>query len=289
MRFKFAMISRIPRIRLLAVWKRSVYPYVAIGALVGSLLVTIELASAEDPIPRALPEAPQKPERTEKEASEQRAANLPDGINDGFLNPEMNPEEYIQRFEIESREVFACRAEILKALQLTPGHSVADIGAGTGLFLQPLSNSVGPEGHVFAVEIAPSFIKHLRDRARKESLENVEVVFCSDRHANLPKNSVDRMVLCDVYHHFEYPRLTMDSLWEAMREGGLLVLVDFHREPPGVSPERTEWLKGHVRAPQEVFRAEIEQAGFVFRDEVAVEGFQENYLLRFDKPRTSNP
>lgn len=219
---------------------------------------------------------------------DQRPIDLPTGINDGFLDPKMDPEEYIKRFEVESREVFACRHKILEALELTTGQRVGDIGAGTGLFLKSLSESVGVNGKVYAVEISPSFIKHLRVRARNEGLENVEVVFCSERHSNLQAESVDRIFICDVYHHFEFPLATMNSLFEAMSEGGLLVLVDFHREPKGVSPDRREWLLGHVRAPQETFRDEIEKAGFQFKDEISIDGFQENYLLRFVKPLRSN-
>lgn len=216
-----------------------------------------------------------------------RPANLPQGINDGFLDPSMDPEEYLQRFEVESREVFACRHQIIEALQLKPCLTIADIGAGTGLFMKALSNAVGQDGRVIAVEISPNFVKHLRNRARSEELKNVEVIFCSDRHSHLPENSVDVLFLCDVYHHFEYPQPTLKSLIEALREEGRLVLVEFHQQPSNVSPQRQEWLKGHVRAPQEVFRGEIEAAGFVFVDEVPIEGFQENYLLRFKKPARS--
>lgn len=212
-----------------------------------------------------------------------RAKNLPDGINDSFLDPDMDPDEFVKRFEVESREVFAARFQILEALELSPGQSVADIGAGTGLFMNALSKEVGADGRVFAVEISPSFVKHLRQRAKEEELENVEVVFCSDRDTNLEKDSVDRILICDVYHHFEYPGLTMQSLWRALRPGGMLVLIDFHPEPENVSPQRVEWLKGHVRAPMDVFRKEIEEVGFQFKEEVDIDGFEENYLLRFTK------
>jgi SAM-dependent methyltransferase len=134
------------------------------------------------------------------------------------------------------------------------------------------------------VEISPSFLKHLNARKRQEELTNVAVVSCSDRHCNLPAGSVDRLLLCDVYHHFEYPQATLSSLYDALKPGGMMVLVDFYREPENVSSERKGWLLGHIRAPLEVFRSEIEQAGFAFRDQVAVSGFKENYLLRFEKP-----
>ncbi len=225
-------------------------------------------------------EATQSP--AQQVVAAERPDNLPAGINESFLDPNMNVEDFVKRFEVESREVFACRQQILKSIQLEPGMDVADIGAGTGLYVAALSRSVGPEGQVFAVDISPKFVKHLRERARTEQLENVEVVLCSDRDVNLKPNSIDRAFICDVYHHFEYPSSSLASIYRALRPGGKLVLVDFHRVPD-VSPERQQWLKGHIRAPQEVFKQEIVEAGFRFEDEVEVDGFHENYLLRFSK------
>ena len=213
---------------------------------------------------------------------EKRADNIPSGINDSFLDPNMNVEQFIKRFEVESREVFACRAQILEAIQLKPGMAVADVGSGTGLYLRPLSLGVGAEGKVYAIDIAPKFVKHLRDRAKEENLENVEVVLCSDRDVNLKGNSIDRAFICDVYHHFEYPEGSLKSIYRAMRTGGKLILVDFHLEPE-VSPERKQWLQGHIRAPLETFKREIVDAGFKFEEQVKIDGFSENYLLRFSK------
>ena len=217
-----------------------------------------------------------------KKSEEKRAENIPSGINDSFLDPNMNVEQFIKRFEVESREVFACRAQILEAIQLKPGMAVADVGSGTGLYLRPLSRSVGDEGKVYAIDIAPKFVKHLRDRANEEKLGNVDVVLCSDRDVNLKGNSIDRAFLCDVYHHFEYPEGSLKSIHRAMRTGGKLILVDFHRAPD-VSPERKQWLQGHIRAPLETFKQEIIDAGFQFEEQVAIDGFSENYLLRFSK------
>ncbi|MCE3018253.1 MAG: class I SAM-dependent methyltransferase [Pirellula sp.] len=225
-------------------------------------------------------QVPSTAEATKSE--EKRAENIPSGINDSFLDPNMNVEQFIKRFEVESREVFACRAQILEAIQLKPGMAVADVGSGTGLYLRPLSRSVGDDGKVYAIDIAPKFVKHLRDRANDEMLGNVEVVLCSDRDINLKGNSIDRAFLCDVYHHFEYPEGSLKSIYRAMRTGGKLILVDFHRAPD-VSPERKQWLQGHIRAPLETFKQEIIDAGFRFDEQVAIDGFSENYLLRFTK------
>lgn len=215
-----------------------------------------------------------------KVATAERAANLPKGINDSFLDPDMKVEDFIQRFEIESREVFACRFDILAAVGLKPGMAVADVGAGTGLYMAAFSAAVGPQGTVYAIDIAPNFVKHLRQRATDEQLENVEVVLCSDRSVNLKPNSVDRVFICDVYHHFEYPAASMATIHQALRDNGELIVVDFDREGEG---ERGEWLKNHIRAPKEVFEQEIVDAGFKFEEEVDIKGFKENYLLRFTK------
>jgi ubiquinone/menaquinone biosynthesis C-methylase UbiE len=210
---------------------------------------------------------------------DKRPENLPKDINSSFLNPDLNVDEFIGRFEVESREVFSCREQIYRALKMQPGLAVADIGSGTGLFLEPLSKGAGGTGKVFAVEISPKFVKHLRQRADKESLKNVEVVFCSDRDANLKPNTIDRALICDVYHHFEYPASTMKSVYDAMKSGGRLVVVDFNR----IEGKSRQWTMDHVRAGKEVFQREILDAGFKFEGEVEVEGFKENYLLVFTK------
>lgn len=209
----------------------------------------------------------------------QRAENLPKDINSSFLNPDLNVDEFIGRFEVESREVFACREQIYNALNLQPGMVVADVGSGTGLFLEPLSKGAGETGKVIAVDISPKFVKHLRQRADKESLKNVEVVFCSDRDANLKPNTVDRALICDVYHHFEYPASTMKSVFDAMKIGGKLVVVDFNR----IEGKSRQWTMEHVRAGKAVFQKEILDAGFKFDGEIEVKGFIENYLLVFTK------
>ncbi len=213
-------------------------------------------------------------------ADTDRAANLPAGINDSFLDPEMKVEDFIQRFEIESREVFTCRKQILDAVHLESGMAVADVGAGTGLYMAPFSHAVGPTGKVYAVDISPNFVKHLRQRAEQEKLGNVKVVLCSDHSVNLKPDSVDRVFICDVYHHFEYPDSSLASIHSALRSDGQLILVDFNNDAEG---ERGQWLRNHVRAPKEVFKQEIIDAGFLFMEEVDIDGFHENYLLRFKK------
>ncbi len=68
------------------------------------------------------------------------------GINDNFLDPNLDIDEWIARFEVESREVYVAREEIMRHLKLEPGDRVADVGAGTGLFTLLMSNAIGDKG-----------------------------------------------------------------------------------------------------------------------------------------------
>lgn len=199
------------------------------------------------------------------------------GINDSFRNP--NVSEFTERFEIESREVFALRDEILKNCEIKPGSTVADIGAGTGLFTRLFSKAVGPQGQVVAVDISSNFLEHIRTTSRELGLKNVDTLLCTDDSTELQPATIDTAFICDTYHHFEYPQKTMESLFSAMKPDGRLILIDFRRVD-GVS---SEWTMGHVRAGQEVFESEITKSGFVKVAEKP-DLLKENYFVVFAKP-----
>jgi 2-polyprenyl-3-methyl-5-hydroxy-6-metoxy-1,4-benzoquinol methylase len=134
------------------------------------------------------------------------------GINDKFLDSNLKVDEWMQKFETESREIFQQREKILAAVGLKRGMKVADIGAGTGLFTIPFAKAVGPEGKVYAVEIARKFLEHIHSRAQQAKMANVETVLCTERSVELPEASVDLAFICDVYHHFEFPKASLASL-----------------------------------------------------------------------------
>ena len=197
------------------------------------------------------------------------------GINDSYKEPD--PAEFRKRFETESREVFAHRKKIVAAAKVKPGMAVADVGAGTGLFTRLFAKAVGPEGKVYAVDIAKNFLRHIEKSTKENGIENVETVLATGDSSNLRPESVDLVFISDTYHHFEFPQKTMTSIHRALRPGGRVVVVDFHRIE-GVS---SEWVLNHVRAGQEVFRKEIEAAGFRLVEEPKF--LKENYYMTFEK------
>lgn len=202
------------------------------------------------------------------------------GINDSYRNPDVK--EFQGRFEVESREIYTRRNEIVAACQIQPGQTVADIGAGTGLFTRMFSDAVGKNGRVIAVDIAQNFLDHIEKASRQAGKGNVEMLLCKADSTELPPLSVDVAFICDTYHHFEFPLRTMASLQRAMKPGGRVVLIDFRR----VVGKSTDWVVNHVRAGQEVFEREIVQSGFrkVYEER---ELLKENYFVVFEKKQTS--
>lgn len=198
------------------------------------------------------------------------------GINKPFENPD--PKEFLAKFEGESREIAAKSKEIVAACKLKTGMKVADVGAGTGLFTRKFAKAVGPDGKVYAADIAPAFLKYIEKTCRDSDIKNVETILCDQFSTKLPKNSVDLVFICDTYHHFEFPQRTLQSIHDALRPGGQIVLIDFER----IKGKSSEWVLGHVRAGKEVFVREVKSAGFKV---IGEESFlKENYFVRFKKP-----
>lgn len=200
------------------------------------------------------------------------------GINDPYENPDVDT--WVRRFESESREIFAHRVRIAGAVGIAKGMTVADIGAGTGLFTPLFAEAVGAEGKVLAVDIVPEFLELIRTRAREQHLTNVETVLCSEDSVRLPPASVDLAFVCDTYHHFEYPSSTLRSIHRALKPGGQLVVIDFIK----IEGKSRDWIMNHVRAAEDITTAEIVAAGFTRDSDQPDSSFlQENYILRFRK------
>jgi ubiquinone/menaquinone biosynthesis C-methylase UbiE len=203
-------------------------------------------------------------------------ASVKPGVNEPFKNPDVT--EWVTRFEGESRETFQKRHEVVAACQLKPGLTVADVGAGTGLYTRLFAEAVGQDGTVYAVDISPKFLEHIEASAKKLGVSNVQTILGTDFSAKLPDASTDVVFICDTYHHFEFPARMMRSIHKALKPGGRVVLVDFARVPG----KSSEWVMSHVRAGQEIVEQEIADCGFQKTAEVE-DLLQENYIVVFEK------
>ncbi len=210
----------------------------------------------------------------------QKARSILPGINQHFLDPNLDVERWVRIFEGESREIYVQRHRIVEAIGLRPGMAVADIGAGTGLFVERLAEKIGPTGRLYAVDIAPRFVEHIRKRAELQGLKQVKALLGREDSLPLPPHSLDVAFVCNTYHHFEYPQSMLSSIYQALRPAGTLVVVEFER----TLGKSREWILNHVRADKATFTKEIEAAGFRLVEEVPIKGLKENYFLRFVRP-----
>jgi ubiquinone/menaquinone biosynthesis C-methylase UbiE len=196
------------------------------------------------------------------------------GINDRYQHPDLS--DSLKRFEREGRDIYDRRDAIVAACGLQPGMSIADIGAGTGLFTRLFAREVGPQGAVHAVDISQEFLAHITNTCTAAGITNVLTTVCAPDDARLPDACADLAFVCDTYHHFEFPAKTMASIHRALRPGGRLVVIDFER----IEGTSAQWILDHVRAGKPAFRAEIEAAGFEFIEE-KIGLLRENYCLVF--------
>jgi predicted methyltransferase len=185
-------------------------------------------------------------------------------------------------FESERREVYVKRDEIVAATGAKPGMTVADIGAGTGLFTMLFANAVKPGGSVVAVDISPAFIEYIQETAKKRRMRNVTAVLGNGSDVGLPEASMDLAYLSDVYHHFEHPEETLASIRKALKPGGRMVVIDYERIPGKTPKARIE----HVRVDKQQAIREIEAAGFKLLEQKKL--MRENYFLVFGQAPTRN-
>lgn len=180
---------------------------------------------------------------------------------------------WAQELENPERDAWQRPDHVVASLSLAADARVADIGAGTGYFAVRLARAA-PQGRVWAVDIEPSMVTWIRERARREQLGNLFPALATADDPMLPE-AVDLALVVDTWHHIEGRRAYFQRLRASLRPGGRVVVVDFRRDSPvGPPPE--------MRVPPEEVRGDMEAAGYTF--ERAVEGLARQYVLVFRAP-----
>jgi ubiquinone/menaquinone biosynthesis C-methylase UbiE len=141
-------------------------------------------------------------------------------------------------------------------LDLRPGMTVADVGAGSGYYTVLLARAVGTGGKVYANDIQPGMLRLLERKMSDAGLANVERVLGSEADPKLPGSCCDLILLVDVYHEFSQPRAMLRKLKDALKPDGRLVLLEYRKEDPSV-PIREEHKMSVAEA-----KAELEHEGF---------------------------
>jgi predicted methyltransferase len=165
-----------------------------------------------------------------------------------------DPARYAKLFDDPARDAWQMPARVIETLGLPATASVADIGAGTGYFTVRLAKAV-PNGTVYAVDIEPSMLEHVRNRAAAENIGNVGTVLATEKSPKLPK-PVDAVLIVDTYHHLPNRPAYFRDLQQSLAPAGRVAIIDFRKDAPGVGPPP------EFRFESEQIVAEMKQAGY---------------------------
>lgn len=145
------------------------------------------------------------------------------------------------------RDFFQPCIDILKEVEIKPGDHVLDYGCGPGSYIIPLTGLVGKEGTIFALDIHPLAIKIVQNIALKKQLTNVKTIY-SDCKNGLQDNSIDVVLLYDVFHDLNNPNEVLEELHRVLKTNGILSVSDHHmKENEIVSKFENRGLFGLVK------------------------------------------
>jgi SAM-dependent methyltransferase len=169
---------------------------------------------------------------------------------------------------------------MLDALKISPGATVADVGAGVGYTSVRLAKRVGPAGTVYATDIQPEMLRMLVANAREAGFKNIKPVRATASDPKLPEGQIDLVLMVDVYHECSDPEAILRGLRKALKPTGRLVLVEFRAEDPDVP------IKAEHKMTLAQVRRELEPQGFAFKESLEFLPWQ--HIIIFErKPEAS--
>lgn len=164
-----------------------------------------------------------------------------------------DPARLAKSFDDPARDKWQMPERVIDALAIKPGAAVADIGAGTGYFTMRLAQAAS-KPTVYAVDVEPKMVEHLKQRASAAHLANVVPVLASATSPNLPAR-VDVVLIVDTYHHLPNRVAYFRDLRASLTPSAHVAIVDFRKDAPEGPPV-------HFRFTPEQIIAEMQQAGY---------------------------
>lgn len=179
-------------------------------------------------------------------------------LNPGLEEREIAPAtENAPFFNRPQRDMEERPEQLLSALQIPRGATVADVGSGTGYYTWRLAEQVGPNGKVYAVDVQQSMLDLTKTAVAEHKLSNVEYVLATDSSPRLPERSVDLVFIAYAYHEFGDPEAMMAAIRRSLKPGGRVVILEYAKES-NIAPASPL----HKMSFEEI-RREIQPMGFV--------------------------
>lgn len=157
--------------------------------------------------------------------------------------------------QLKSAEIEVPR--LVQVLELEPGMTVADVGAGFGAWTMAFSRWLGPSGRVYASDIGAAQLTALRESVKRERLNNVTVVEAGVNTTNLPPLCCDAILVRDAYHHFTSPDDIVKGLAASLKPGGRLAVIDFPPRPNSDVPAGVRANRRGHGVPPEIVQQEV--------------------------------
>lgn len=165
---------------------------------------------------------------------------------------------WLERPEREKEEN---TATLIQNMNIKPEDTIADIGAGSGYHVFKMSK-LAPDGHIYAVDIQDEMLDAIQNKLTKTSVQNVSTVKGEETSVNLLENSVDKVLMVDVYHEFNFPVEIISSVKKAMRPDAKLYLIEYRSEDGDVP------IKEIHKMTEKQSVKEMEAAGFKLEENI---------------------
>jgi SAM-dependent methyltransferase len=180
----------------------------------------------------------------------------PKHVPDGMHGMKLDSKAYIAMLENPQRDAEQKPDEVIKALNLKEGDTVADIGAGSGYFSIRFARAVGASGRVFAVDTSPDMVLHMNRRIRDLNLANMITVLSAPDDPLLPDKSIDLFFICNTWHHIQNRAGYLSLMKKMLRQGGRVAMIDYLKKtlPVGPPPQ--------MKIAREDLIREMESGGF---------------------------
>ncbi|MGA3161971.1 MAG: methyltransferase domain-containing protein [Terracidiphilus sp.] len=157
------------------------------------------------------------------------------------------PASEAHRLDNPARKEWLSPTEVIRALALHSGETIADVGAGTGYFSLPLAQSVGPEGKVYAVDAQAEMLSLLRQKLAASAFANVELIHADAGQTGLPASSCDLFLLANIWHEIEDQIAVLREAIRVLKKSGRIAILDWR---PDVEPEHGPPLAHRVDPSQ---------------------------------------
>lgn len=147
--------------------------------------------------------------------------------------------------------------QILDALALQQGQSIADIGAGGGYFSLRFAETVGKEGKVYAADTNPRFLELIENNAKEKGLNNIQTILATKEDLKFPRRSLDLIFMRNVCHHLKNRVEYFRELWSTLKTEGRIAIIEYRRSKPFTF----RGLFQHY-VPRETIIEEMNKAGY---------------------------